>query len=129
MEQVLYSMLNDEKLIDKVSKEKIIFPNDLSRILASEINYYYLKHGSINIADFYTYVGDNEEIVSLLNEILAGNYMDKIDEEDLKEYFKVIKDYSKNQEIKRLTTLLKKEVDPIEQAKIANEIRSLRIGE
>ena len=129
MEQILYSMLNNEDLINKVSKEKLIFPNDKSRILASEINYYYLKNGSISIPDFYTYVQDKEEIVDLLNEILAGNYMDNIKEENFSEYFKVIKDYSKNEEIKRLTVLLKKEIDPIEQAKIANEIRNLRMGE
>ena len=129
MEQVLYSMLNNEELINKISKEKIIFPNDESRVLASEINYYYLKNGSISIPDFYTYVQDKEDIVNLLNEILAGKYMDNISEEDFNEYCRVIKDYSKNQEIKRLTVLLKKEIDPIEQAKIANEIRSLRMGE
>ena len=129
MEQVLYSMINNEELINKVSSEKLIFPNDESRILASEINYYYLKNGSINIPDFYTYVQDKEEVVDLLNGILAGNYMDNINEEDFNEYCKVIKDYSKNGEIKRLTGLLKKEIDPIEQAKIANEIRNLRMGE
>ena len=34
-----------------------------------------------------------------------------------------------NQEIKRLTNLKKKEADPLEQAKIANKIRALRMGE
>ena len=33
------------------------------------------------------------------------------------------------QEIKRLTNLMKKEVDPIEQAKIVEKIRKLRLGD
>ena len=45
------------------------------------------------------------------------------------EYFKVVRDYGKEQEIKRLTNLMKKEVDPLEQAKIVERIRKLRIGE
>jgi hypothetical protein len=45
------------------------------------------------------------------------------------EYFKVVRDYGKEQEIKRLTNLMKKEVDPLEQAKIVEKIRKLRIGE
>ena len=49
--------------------------------------------------------------------------------EELFEYFTVVKDYAKSQEIKRLTSLMKKEVDPIEQAKISEKIRKLRIGE
>ena len=43
--------------------------------------------------------------------------------------FDVLKEYVRTQEIKRLTTLMKKEVDPLEQAKIAERIRNLRIGD
>jgi len=44
-------------------------------------------------------------------------------------YFKVVREYSTKQEIKRLTGLMKKEVDPLEQAKIVEKIRKLRLGE
>lgn len=40
----------------------------------------------------------------------------------------VIKDYNVALEIKRLENLIMNEVDPIEQAKISNQIRKLRIG-
>ncbi|MBE6158146.1 MAG: DNA primase [Firmicutes bacterium] len=129
MEQILYSMLNNDWVISQVSKERLIFPSDQSRLLASEISYYYSQNGNINIPDFYTYVQDKEDIVVLLNEILANDYLDEISKEELFQYFKVIRDYSKNQEIKRLTVLMKKESDPIEQAKIADKIMKLRIGE
>ena len=129
MEQILYFMLNNDWVINQVSKENLIFPSDKSRILASEISYFYFQNGNINIPDFYTYVQDKEEIIDLLNDILAGNYLDTVTKEELFQYFKVIKDYSKKQEIKRLTILMKKEIDPIEQAKIADKIMKLRIGE
>ena len=48
---------------------------------------------------------------------------------ELLEYFRVIREYSEKQEIKRLTNLMKKEVDPIEQAKIVEKIRKLRLGD
>ena len=129
MEQILYFMLNNDWVITLFEKEKIIFPNDKSRLLASEISYYYTQNGNINVADFYTYIQDKDEIVSLLNEILASNYLETTTKDDLILYFKVVKEYGKKREIKRLTDAMKKEVDPIEQAKIANKIRSLRIGE
>ena len=81
------------------------------------------------MADFYTYVQDKEDILILLNSILAGNYNEKTNKEELFQYFKVIREYRCSQEIKRLTNLMKKEVDPLEQAKIANKIRNLRMGE
>lgn len=129
VEQVLYFMLNNDWVVSQVEIEKVIFPSEVSRVLASEIIYYYKKYGNINIADFYTYIQDKEDILVLLNSILAENYNDKTTKEELFLYFRVINDYRRNQEIGRLTVLIKKEVDPLEQAKIGEKIRKLRIGE
>ena len=129
VEQVLYFMLNNDWIISQVEKERLVFPSEESRVLASEIIYYYKKYGNINVADFYTYVQDKEDILVLLNSILADNYSEETTKEELFLYFKVINDYRRNQEIKRLTMLMKKEVDPLEQAKIVEKIRKLRIGE
>lgn len=129
MEQILYFMLNNDWVISQFEKERFIFPNEESRLLASEIVYYYITYGNINIPDFYTYVQDKEEVVNFLNDILASNYIESTTKDDLFEYFGVIREYSRTQEIKRLTKSLQKEVDPIEQAKIAEKIRKLRIGD
>lgn len=129
MEQILYFMLNQDWVISQFEKERVIFPNEESRLLASEIVYYYTTYGRINIPDFYTYVQDKEEVVNFLNDILAGNYLESTTKDDLFEYFGVIREYSRTQEIKRLTNSLSKEVDPIAQAHIAEKIRKLRIGD
>ena len=129
MEEILYLMLNCDWVISLFEKERFIFPNEKSRLLASEIVYYYTKNGSINIPDFYTYVQDKDEVVEYLNDILACNYRDQITRDELFLLFGVIREYSRTQEIKRLTNSLKNEVDPLEQAKIADKIRELRIGD
>ena len=129
MEQILYFMLNNDWVISQFEKERFIFPNEESRLLASEIVYYYTTYGNINIPDFYTYVQDKEEVVNFLNDILAGNYLESTTRDELFEYFGVIREYSRTQEIKRLTNSLSKEVDPIIQAEIAEKIRKLRIGD
>lgn len=129
VEQILYFMLNNDWVVSQVEKERLIFPSEETRVLSSEIIYYYKKYGVINVADFYTYIQDKENILILLNGILASNYIEKTTKEELFEYFKVVREYGINQEIKRLTNLMKKEVDPLEQAKIVEKIRKLRIGE
>lgn len=129
IEEILYFMLNNDWVICQVENEKLLFPSENARILASEVIYYYHKYGNINIPDFYTYVQDKEEILSLLNEILSCDYSATVTKEDLFLYFRVVKEYCLKQEIKRLTNLMKKEVDPLEQAKIVEKIRKLRIGE
>lgn len=126
---IIYYMLRDDKVIESMKEKKIIYPNETAKILVNEIIYYYEKYGELEIADFYTYLDGKEELIVLLNEILQLNLPDKIKEEDLAEYIKVVKDYSKNQAIKRLKEKLEKEEDPLEQAKIAEEIKKIKLGE
>lgn len=128
-EQIIYFMLNNDWVISQVENEHLIFPNEVERTLCSEIIYYYKKYGNINVADFYTYIQDKENVLNCLNTILAGNYVESTSKEELFLYFKVVREFITNQEIKRLTNLMKKEIDPLEQAKIVEKIRKLRLGD
>ena len=128
-EQIIYFMLNNDWIITQVEKERLIFPTEVMRNMCSEIIYYYKKNGSINIADFITYLNGKDSLLDFLNSILSCNYLETTDKDELFRYFKVIREYSTNEEIKRLTGLMKKEIDPIEQAKIVERIRKLKLGE
>jgi len=131
VEMIIYHMLVSDEAITQVESEHILFPNELSRIMVSEIIYYYEKFGKLTIADFYTYLQDKPELIHLLDEILSSvdDYAEEITKDVLTDYFKVVKEMVRKQEIKRLKTKLNEEVDELEQAKIADEIRRLRIGE
>ena len=128
-EQIIYFMINNDWVITQVENERLIFPTEVMRTTVSEITYYYKKYGNINVADFYTYIQDKENILIFLNDILGSSYLENTTKDELFEYFKVVKEYVKKQEIKRLTGLMKKEVDPLEQAKISEKIRKLRLGD
>jgi DNA primase len=128
-EQIIYFMLNNDWIITQVEKERLIFPTEVERAICSEIIYYYKTNGNINIADFYTYLNGKDNLIAFLNNILSCNYLETTDKEELFRYFKVVREYSTNEEIKRLTNLMKREVDPIEQAKIVEKIRKLRLGD
>lgn len=129
MEQVIFHMLNHPWVIDLVEQEKMIFPSNETRLLTNEIIYFYRKNRTITIADFYTYLQDKTDLLSYLEKIVSTNILEDVTKEDLLAYFKVIKDYSKSQEIKRLEKLMKKESDCLEQAKIVEQIRKLKLGE
>lgn len=126
---LIYGMVNDPWVIRKFEKEDVrLFTKEL-RYLASEICYYYRKYGTINMADFYTYLTDKEELLVVYNFITSLDYEEEISVKAIEDYITVIKEYNVRQEIKRLSDLVKKENDPIEKAKIAERIRLLRIGE
>ena len=123
---LLYYMLKDGKVIDKVEKEISYFPREEVRVLFNEIICYYHKYGIINVADFITYVSDKEEIVKVLYEILGMSLKDSYTNTEINDYIKVIKDYVKKQKIKELEKKLRDEVEPLKQAEILKEILSIR---
>lgn len=129
MEQVIFHMLNHPWVIDLVEQEKMVFPSNETRILTNEIIYFYRKNRMITIADFYTYLQNKPDLLSYLEKIVSTNVLEDVTKDDLFAYFKVIKDYSKSQEIKRLEKLMKNESDCLEQAKIVEQIRKLKLGE
>ena len=128
-EQILFFMMNNDWVITQVEKQHLIFPNEIMRTACNEIIYYYKKYGQIEIADFYTYLEDKKEIKNLVSIILSCDYNETTSKEELGNYFDCVKEFTKNQEIKRLMGLMKKEVDPLEQAKIGERIRKLRLGD
>ncbi len=126
---MIYAMLLDKKYLDKFEKQSLYFAIAPYRYLLTEIEYYYKKYRNIEIADFYTYLLDKEEVLELYNKIISFVDSDMINDNAVDDYMKVIKDYNVGLEINRLKDLMKKTYDEIEKSKIAEEIKLLRIGE
>lgn len=124
----IYYMLVSEEAINIYDNNNLVFPDKLLRILATEISYYYEKYGIITIADFFTYLQDKKELFDVLTTILSFEYPSEIKKEDIMALVKVIREYNIAQETKRLKGLMKEEVDPLEKAKIADQIMKLKVG-
>ena len=126
---IIYYMLNKQDIIDMVEDEHLVFPTEALRALESEIVYFYHKYGFINEADFYTYLTPKGELLNLLNEVLEMDLKATLTNEELNDYFKVIREYNYKKTISNLEEKIKNEIDPLMQVKYAEEIRKLRIGE
>ncbi|MDD5980280.1 MAG: DNA primase [bacterium] len=124
---ILYYMLYNKECRKIYEKQLNYLPDETSRYLANEIIYMFKQDDNLLLADFITTLTDKPELKKLLDEVL--NY-----EQDLSnlgcfnEYITDIYGYNKNQEIKRLKDLMKKEVDPEKQALLAEKIRLVKIG-
>lgn len=123
---LIFYMLKDGKIIEKVEKKVAYFPTAEIRNLFNEIICYYHKYGIIKIADFISYMSDKEELSKVLYDVINLPLTDEFSEQEIDDYIKVIKDYVKNQKIKNLEIELKKEVEPLKQAEILKEILSIR---
>ena len=125
---LIYNMLINSNVIELLKKETVYFIDTNSRYLANEVMYYYDKYGNVSIADMYTYLADKEELLALLKEIDSFEDYDSSDAAVF-DYIYVIKEYNKKQEIKRLSDLMKNEIDLHEKIKLAEKIRLIKIGE
>lgn len=129
MESIVYYMLNSIEAITIVDNSNIFIPSKNISLLINEIIYYYDKFGSINEADFYTYLEDNKELQSVYKEILQGEYPSEFNVSLVKENLEVVKNYNIALEIKRLEKLIKEENSLDEQIKLMEQIRTLKMKE
>ncbi len=125
---LIYYMTKYEKIISLVESEVTFFPDDHIRELANKIMYYYSKYGVFKIADFISYISDNEELLKKFNSIISMNINEEYSEEEINDYIKVINSYPIRKKESELNEKLKKETDPIKKAKILNEILSFKKG-
>lgn len=123
---LIFYMLRSEKAINMVKNKVAFFPTDIYRHLSNELIYYFEKYGVLTIADFISYASSSEELNNTLNEILNIDKEENYKEEELEDYIKVLSNYNKELKKRKLKEELNKELDPLKQAKIIEEIMKIR---
>lgn len=123
---LIYYMLKDNKIINKAEQKVIYIIDDNLKLLFNEIIYFYHKYQTFILADFFTYLSENEELLSILEKITSMNLKEKYTEEEIDDYIKVINEEVKETKIKKLEQELKEETDPMVQLKILNEIANIK---
>lgn len=127
--QIIYYMLNYDWVINEVENKNLLVTDSNYRILMKEIIYYYNRYGSINIADFITYLSDKIDISNTLNDILSNAKDYEIDKNELEKYFDAISKKNLKMQRKVLDQKIESEMDPIKQAEVLREKIRLRMGE
>lgn len=125
---ILYYMLTNEEALNLYEKKLNYLPYKEERFLANEIIYYNNNISKINIADFFTFLNDKEELLNVLKKVMSINLKPLDNVDDLCEYFDVITNYDKSLEIKRLKKQMEEEISVEEKVKLAEKIRLMKIG-
>ena len=125
--KVLYYMLNDIKYIKCYQNNLGYFENKLYRSIANEIVYYSNHNKDINIADFISYITKNQELYSVVLEII-DTYEEELNIDEFMKYIKVIDEKTKEQKIKELKIELKNELDIHKKLTIINRIAEIKKG-
>ena len=125
---LIYYMLKSPEAITMYNNKVTYIPNKEYRLLAREISSFYKNFGFINEADFIDYIECDEDLMNTITKINKQNTKENYTLEEIEDYIKVIRDYNVKEEIKRLTNKMKTLTDPLDKAKIAEEIVGLKKG-
>ena len=124
---ILYTMMNSYEKTKVYEKNLNYLPSKEARFLANEIMYVYRYNDSLVLADFLTSLSDKPELFNLVKEILKSVRDEESIFEAFDDYIAVIKDYNKNQEIKRLKEMINEETDPVKKASLLEKIRLVKM--
>lgn len=126
---ILYRMINDNNMILYYFNNLSYLPNDTERKLASEIVLFYKKFNSFNLSDFIIYLEDKKELINLVVDISDLKYTEEELNDNIDNYFDVIKESLYNNQIVKLTSELKNEQNSVKRMEIAQKIVDLKIKE
>lgn len=126
---ILYRMINDNNMILYYFNNLSYLPNDTERKLASEIVLFYKKFNSFNLSDFIIYLEDKKELINLVVDISDLKYTEDELNDNIDNYFDVIKESLYNNQIVKLTSELKNESNSVKRMEIAQKIVDLKIKE
>ncbi len=124
---LLYYMLRYPEVIKMYQKKITYMPTDRYRYLAREINYFYKNYQSIDMADFITFIGEDQELLKTLGEINRLNLKEEYKIDEINDYINVILEYNIKVETARLKEQMKRTSDPFEKANIAKQIVGLKM--
>lgn len=123
---ILYAMMNEARFI-RIFKEKLGFlKNRSERIIVSQIVYYNNSYGDINLADFTSFIQNDEEIFNKVMEIVNNCQDLEINIDEFNKYLEVILRELKLDEIKNLKMQLKNEMDMNKKIEILTKIAELK---
>lgn len=126
---ILYRMINDNNMILYYFNNLSYLPNDTERKLASEIVLFYKKFNSFNLSDFIIYLEDKKELINLVVDISDLKYTEDELNDNIDNYFDVIKESLYNNQIVKLKSELKNESNSVKRMEIAQKIVDLKIKE
>ena len=122
-------MIHDNNMISYYYNNLYYLPFELYKKLANEIVLFYKKYNSFNLNDFIIYLSDQKDLINLVIEIDDIDYSSGELDDDIENYFKVIKQYLYEERINKLKNDLKNETNEIKRKEIAQKIVDIKMKE
>ncbi len=124
--KILYMMMLDNKYITIYKNKLGYFKEKIERVVASEIVYYNSEHENINIADFITYITNNEELSDYVSNIISENKNTTDSVSEFNDCVDAVLKVLKEDEIKELKSKITKELDMNKKMELINRLTEIK---
>lgn len=124
--KILYMMMLDNKYITIYKNKLGYFKEKIERVVASEIVYYNSEHGNINIADFITYITNNEELSDYVSNIISENKNTSDSVSEFNDCVDAVLKILKKDEMDELVEKIKKELDMNKKMELINRLTEIK---
>jgi len=123
---ILYYMMNDATYIKSFLKQLGYFETKLHRGISNVIIYYYEKNKRISLAEFISYISNNNELYDEIMEIINNNSDMELNDSFFMENIVAVKKAGIDLEIKKLKKELKEELDINKKVELAMRLAELK---
>ncbi len=124
--KILYMMMLDNKYITIYKNKLGYFKEKIERVVASEIVYYNSEHGNINIADFITYITNNEELSDYVSNIISENKNTSDSVSEFNDCVDAVLKILKKDEMDELVEKIKKELDMNKKMELMTRLTEIK---
>lgn len=124
--KILYMMMIDNKYITIYKNKLGYFKEKIERVVASEIVYYNSEHGNINIADFITYITNNEELSDYVSNIISENKNTSDSVSEFNDCVDAVLKILKKDEMDELVEKIKKELDMNKKMELMTRLTEIK---
>ena len=118
-------MMNGSEYIKEYQAKLGFFNEEIYRNIANEIVYFSEKNNGINVADFVTYIED-KDIKDKVKEIVSESFEDNVSVKVMDDYIVSLNKITTKNEIERLRSLMREELDVDKKTKLAMQIAELK---
>ncbi len=126
--EILFYLMSDPKYLKIYNKRLGYLKNKEERYLINEIEYYIEKYGSINVADFLSYIEFDNSIKDFVNNIVGSAISEELSEKTFLEYIDKVNEILNKDARKKLIEELKYEKDDDKKLEKVNRLTELVKG-
>ena len=118
--------MSDTKYLAIFKNRINFFKERIERELYNEIIFYTKKYKNINIANFLSFIENNNNVKELVNNIIKDMDFETMDEEIYMQYINYLEKYFKKENIKKIKEQIKNETDINKKCELLDQLTKLK---